>query len=695
MSKTLTAVYCMFVFVCLVSVSAVPKEAVAAAPVQGWEDAVMLEFMNAGLYDVGAPYVAADASGNAFVVWDQYDGSRSCVFASRYIHGVGWAETRLIDSAGVDNCYNPRVAFDGSGNAIAVWQQSVSWVNSVWANRYVVGEGWGTPEPIESQADEAGLPKVVVDQSGNATVLWEQYLSGHGHIWSNRYVVGEGWDSEEEVEHFAEDAYNFDVAIDGSGCVVAVWSQLDVSHFNVSANRYVPGEGWDTAKMIGGNASGDTSEPKVAVDSSGDATAVWSQYDAGDGLYSVWSNRYTVGEDWEAAVLLELDDSEDAGAVRVADDGSGTAMAVWQQPDAGVNSIWSSLYTPGEGWGSPKTVEDSNLYAYIPHVVMDRSGNATAIWHQYDGVRNAVCSSRYVAGEGWGEMEVASTVKDGSCTSLNAAIDGSGNVFAAWLQDDGIRYNVWANVYICPDTTPPAVSITSPADGLTVETPAVTVSGTTEPGASLDVNGMSAFVEADGSFSCVIMLVDGANTITATATDDWGNSRSASVGITYVDPVADLEEQLAAALAELAALQDEFDSALAEIAELQDDLDDANADVASLQAQLDTALLLIASMQAQLDDAETALADAQDLLDGAVESLEAAEDALADAADQLSGAEDELADAREELADAQDDADAAGSRSLLLMVALVVAAVAAVAMAFMYLRAKGKTGPET
>lgn len=697
MRRTLTAAYCMFVFVCIVSVSAVPEGSAAADPVPGWEDAVMLEFLNAGFLDPGAPRIAADAYGNAFAVWDQYDGARNCVFASRYVHGVGWTGAVLIDSAGVDSCYNPRIAVDGSGNAIAVWQQMVSWVNSVWANRYVVGEGWGAAQEIEYLIVESGLPQVVVDESGNATVVWEVYDSGHNHIWSNRYVVGEGWgeeEEEEEVEQYVEDAYSIDLAVDDAGCVVAVWCQWDESHYNVSANRYVPGEGWGSAEMIGGKATGSASEPKVAVSSSGDATAVWYQFDLGDGLYSIWSNRYVAGEGWGAAELLEHDDSADASAPRVACDGSGNALAVWQQDDAGIASIWSSLYVPGEGWSPPGTVEDNDLYATVPMVVLDESGVGTAVWHQSDGFRNTICSSRYVPGEGWGVMELASTDSTGGSTNPDAALDGFGNVFAVWLQHDGYRYNVWANLYTCPDTTPPPISIESPADGLTTETMAITVSGMTEPGVSLKVNGMSAAVEEDGSFSCVVVLVDGANTITATATDLWGNSASASVGVTYFDPVADLEEQLAAALADLAALQGELDTALAEIAELQDDLDDANADVASLQAQLDTALLLIASMQAQLDDAESALADAQDLLDDAAESLGAAEDALADALEQLSAAEEELADAREELADAQDDADAAGSRSLLLMAALVVAAVAAVAMAFMYLRAKGKTGPD-
>lgn len=704
MSRTLTVACCVFVVICLMSVSAASQEALAADPVSGWEDAVMLEFLNADNYEPDPPQVSADPFGNAFVVWGQWDGVRYCTFADRYVYGRGWTGVELIDSTFTDDCTHPDVAVDGHGNAIAVWGQTTSFVSSVWANRYVVGEGWGTPEVIETQTEVAGLPKVVVEPSGNATVVWTQYLSGHGHLWSNRYVVGLGWGVEEEVEPYVENAFSFDIALDGTGCVVAVWSQDDVTHNNVSANRYVPGEGWGEAEMIGGNLPGDTAEPKVAVDSSGNATAVWYQFDGA--YWSICYNRYEVGEGWGAAGLIEHDNSEDASAVRVADDGSGTALAVWQQDYAGVPSIWSSFYVPGEGWGTPGTVEDSSEFAYIPTAVMYGPDNRTVLWHHWDGERLAVCSSSYVAGEGWGEMETASADRGTNSGGVEASVDGFGDIFAVWLQGDGVRNNVWANRHVLLDVTPPPLSIETPDDGLTTEDPTVTVSGLTEPGAAVAINGVYAVVDSGGHFSCVIALVNGANTITVNASDPSGNWAEASITVTFVDPVPALEEQLATALDDLAALQDELDSALAALDVLQVALDDSEAEVATLQAQLDTALLLLTSLEAQLDAAEADLADAQaelaaadgDLeslqsqLDNALVNLTAAEDELADALDDLAAVQDELDAAEDELSGANGDLDDASSLNLLLMAGLAVAAVVAAVMAAMFLRLRGRDG---
>ena len=53
----------------------------------------------------------------------------------------GWGTAVLIETDNVGNAYNPQVAVDESGNAIAVWKQFDGTRSNIWANRYVVGEG--------------------------------------------------------------------------------------------------------------------------------------------------------------------------------------------------------------------------------------------------------------------------------------------------------------------------------------------------------------------------------------------------------------------------------------------------------------------------------------------------------------------------------------------------------------------------
>src|SRR5512141_2873767 len=67
---------------------------------------------------------------------------------------------------------------------------------------------------------------------------------------------------------------------------------------------------WGTATLIETNNAGPAHVPQVAVDGSGNALAVWQQHDGT--RYNLWSNRYTAGAGWGGAALIETDNISDA-----------------------------------------------------------------------------------------------------------------------------------------------------------------------------------------------------------------------------------------------------------------------------------------------------------------------------------------------------------------------------------------------
>ncbi|PXF51153.1 MAG: hypothetical protein C4B55_01715 [Candidatus Methanophagaceae archaeon] len=92
------------------------------------------------------------------------------------------------------------------------------------------------------------------------------------------------------------------------------------------------------------------------------------------------------------------------------------------------------------------------------------------------------------------------------------------------------------------DTTPPELTITSPAPGTTTDSPTITVTGiaTDESGiASVTVNGVLASGAADWSTwsAEVTLAAEGENTITAVATDGAGLTTTKTVTVTYSNPV--------------------------------------------------------------------------------------------------------------------------------------------------------------
>ncbi len=403
---------------------------------KAWGTAEMIE---TGTLDGLSPKIAIDGSGNAIAVWYQNDGTRNSIYANRYTVGSGWGTEATIESNDTTHAYDPRIAVDSSGNAIAVWYQSDGTNNSIYANRYSAGSGWGTEALIENNAGDAAYPQVAMDTSGNAMVVWEQ----GGSIYATRNTVGIGWDASATlIESGAGIAAIPQIAIDGSGNAIAVWQQNDGSYDSIYANRYVAGSGWGTAVLVESSSTGNAASPQIAADSNGNAMAVWFQ---SDGTYdSIYANRYTVGSGWGTAGLIESDSAGAASNPQVAIEGSGNALAVWEQSDGTRINILSNRYTSGSSWGSAELIEsDDTGSAGNAHIAVNSGGHAMAVWEQ----GNNILANHYTAGSGWGSAELIETDDTGGTSNPQVAMDSDGNAMAVWEQFDGSHTNVLSNRY--------------------------------------------------------------------------------------------------------------------------------------------------------------------------------------------------------------------------------------------------------
>ncbi len=303
-------------------------------PAAGWGMAELIETDNAGF--AGSPQVAVDPNGNAVAVWSQSDGTRSDIWANRFTPSGGWGAAELIEE-NTSNTAQPQVAVDPNGNAVVVWAQEDGPVN-IWANRFTPAGGWGAPELIEDNAASALFdPQVAVDADGNAVAVWTQGAD----IWANRYTIESGWGTPEMIEDNPRIATDAHVAVDPNGNAVAVWTQVFAmfGDIDVWANRFTPTGGWGAAELIE-TSPGLAFEPQVAVDPNGNAVAVWAQQlvTFGD---DVWANRFTPTGGWGAAELIETDAGQ-SRLPQVALDPNGNAIAVWSQSDGTRLNIWAN-----------------------------------------------------------------------------------------------------------------------------------------------------------------------------------------------------------------------------------------------------------------------------------------------------------------------------------------------------------------
>lgn len=127
-----------------------------------------------------------------------------------------------------------------------------------------------------------------------------------------------------------------------------------------------------------------------------------------------------------------------------------------------------------------------------------------------------------------------------SYTPTSALIDGSHTVKVDASDNDG-NAAAQKSVTFKIDTVPPTLNISSPADGLITNNKAVTVNGVTNDLTSSPVKitvklnsgaAENVAVNADGSFTKALTLVEGNNTITVVATDSAGKSSTVTRTVT-------------------------------------------------------------------------------------------------------------------------------------------------------------------
>lgn len=600
----------------------------ATLPDGSWAVPFMLETNNNT--DARAPTVAAGPNGSAIAVWYETSASSSPIWASRFSIDSGWGSAQAIQSNTSGRAYDPRVAMDSSGNAMAVWRQFSGFVYDIWANSYRVDAGWGTAELIEH--DDAGSAlgaDVAFDGTGVATALWYQSDGFVDSIWSNRFTPSMGWETAVPIETQNESAQNPHVAADAMGNAVVVWDQPNINSTHIWANRYVVGVGWGTETLLEQNTANRASLPRVAVNSSGYAWAAWTQ---GDGSTSrIWVCQFAPSSGWGNATIIDAGTGS-AASPAIGVDESGNALVTWMQFGISVTDIWANRYVEGVGWGTAELIETQDSgFAYYPELAVDAPGSGVAVWQQSDGVRFSIWANRYNRDSGWETASLVEEVDLGDAQAARVAMDAGGNAVAVWEQTDSYHFSAWASRYYlggAPDTTPPPLNLTEPLEGAWTPVAAVRVSGTTEANATVSVNGVLAQVSPNGSFSVVLALLSGQNRIAVRSLDGSGNTAEATVNVTFDDPLPGLILQVSSANLNLSILRDrlnettlDLDASLAELARAQDDIATLQVRVSSLLANLLATRMDLADANDQLSLERVRVEDLEALLNATVGQL--------------------------------------------------------------------------
>ena len=395
----------------------------------GWQAPTVLTSVG---HEGRSPAVAVGSHGDAVAVWLNRYGFNWDIDASVRAGGGAWQEPVEVSTPG-DIGFNPEVAIDSHGDAVAVWRDGNA--EEIEAAVRRAGGEWEAPVAISASGGNE-KPEVAVDSSGEAVVVWEHDQSGDSNG-AVQAAVGslesDVWQEPVELSTSGQSNSNPRVAVNGEGEADVVWESYNEGVYSIQTVAGSIGHdtwGEPVALSLPGQV---TANPEVADDAEGEAVAVWEQ--GGDELtpYTVQGAVRPAGGQWGAPVDLSAAGSA-ADFPNVGVDAQGDAVAVWEIRESNAGYSQSAVWTAATGvWQAPVDLSTPGGNAGSPQVAVDPRGDAVTIVSGGGSIQGAV---RPAEGE-WGALV---EVGPGSFTPALAG-DEEGNAVAVWegtLDGEGV-----------------------------------------------------------------------------------------------------------------------------------------------------------------------------------------------------------------------------------------------------------------
>jgi hypothetical protein len=428
----------------------------AAATVSGWSNPVNVSTPGANAVEAK---LVVDQAGMAIAIWEIEDGALNFVQSSSRPAGGAWSEPVTLSDA-ESNAYDPQITVDSTGLVTALWEKENENENDVIQSRTSLsGETWSPVEDISDANLDAAFPEITVDSTGLVTAVWEGFDGQDKFIQSTTRPRGGSWSEVENISPESQLSERVKIQADAAGMVTAIWIATDETG-NTIQSSYRPVSGvWSLPENVSAAPTDFTLRPQISVGSSGQAIAVWGIRDSGSDV--IKSSFRNSDGDWLGPTTLSAS-GQHAKRPQVTVDPSGLATAIWLRADDNGSDdiVQSSTSLNGGAWSSPVNLTQPGFDAGVPQIIVDSSGQVTAIWRREDvnGDDDLIQTSTRPRDGQW-STPVTLSVQGERSFDPQVAQDLSGNLTALWTRNDvGNDDIVQSSFYNVPIITP----ITSP-----------------------------------------------------------------------------------------------------------------------------------------------------------------------------------------------------------------------------------------
>jgi hypothetical protein len=435
---------------------------------------------------------------------------------------AAWIEPVGISTEGVQ-AREPQIGIDGDGNVTVAWVSGPSPNQAIFVAERPAGGSWKPPlERIGAANDchdpvlgvnPAGAAVVVADCKTGATAMRAAFRTASGTWGTSSEIPGSGAGKEPRV------------ALDDSGNAVAVWA----AESSTVQSSYKPVAGsWDAVPLQVSPAGDAALEPDVAISPTGRALAVWMR-DRADPVVTVETQSRQGSGPWNGGLKVLTTPITSTTPVAVTGSGGpqvtmnpGGRISVWPQLISGLpvlRNAWGSGSDFG-AWGETlHQASDGVVAVEAPQVALDEQGKAVAVWRTYKnppGTFGVQAATTDLINGAWSTPATLAESGGNGSTQPAVATDPTGDALIAW-EIGGI------------------VSAVSRPAGTALAGPGVPISNMDHPGflppqveVDLDGNGLVTWSAPDSLSTHIAVAV---NDVTAPILSSISVPSSVEVGV--------------------------------------------------------------------------------------------------------------------------------------------------------------------
>ena len=226
-----------------------------------------------------APQVAMDRQGNAVVVWTNTDlrVRASMRRAGASFAGASFAGAAHVFQGGM-GVQGAKVAMTSSGEAVAIWQTVTGGGSStINSSTSVGGAPFSTGALVSPMGQALTNPTVGVSASGEAIAVWQRTVSPGNFSVQSAIRLGGAWQTRADLPNVGSipQSPRPQIAMNPAGDTIVTWfGTTGVNAIVQALNRPAGGSFGSTPTNVS-VAGVDARPPRTGIDDDGDGVAIW------------------------------------------------------------------------------------------------------------------------------------------------------------------------------------------------------------------------------------------------------------------------------------------------------------------------------------------------------------------------------------------------------------------------------------